>query len=349
MHAHGPSGQWRRRHKGRDYYFGLIADPRAALARWRAEWPMIESGKPVVVTLASPSVALESACEAFLAAKLAAIERGELSPETYATYRQFSRRLCKAVGFDTPINLIGPADFDRLMEDMKGSAPATRESRVVKTRTILGWISSRYKVAFDIPDDFRGPTLRQKREQAFAARGQVFTPKDIHALLALSSPILRACILLGINGGYKPSDLSATKTTEYDAKARVIHQARKKTGAERRVPVWKETADAIAPIIDKDRKLLLAWPGGLALQRDGAHDLSRAMKYLRKAAGVTGEFKWLRNTFSTVASRTGDDHARDIIMGHTRDGVPDSYVKEFPAKRLKAVTDYVHRWLFNGA
>lgn len=347
MHAHAPSGQWRRRFKGKDYYFGLIADPRAALARWRAEWPLIESGRPLVVTHVSPAVGLESACEAFLAAKLSAIERGELSEETYATYRQFCRRLCKSFGFDTPLNAIVPGDFDRLMAEMNVDAPSTRESRVVKTRTILAWISKRYKVQFDIPDDFRGPTLRQKREQAFASKASVFTPQDIHALLKLAGPVLKACVLLGINGGYKPSDLSATLTREYDVKRGLIYQPRKKTGAERMVPVWKETAEALAPLIDPGRELLLVWPdSGLALQRDGCHDLSRAMKYLRKAAGVAGEFKWLRNTFSTVASRTGDDHARDIIMGHTRDGVPDSYVKEFPVERLRAVSDYVHRWLY---
>ena len=41
MSAHRPSGQWRKRHAGRDYYFGRLSDPDGALAAWRARWPEI--------------------------------------------------------------------------------------------------------------------------------------------------------------------------------------------------------------------------------------------------------------------------------------------------------------------
>ena len=41
--AHAGSGQWRKRFKGRDHYFGTIDQPALALERFKQEWPATET------------------------------------------------------------------------------------------------------------------------------------------------------------------------------------------------------------------------------------------------------------------------------------------------------------------
>jgi integrase len=347
MHAHWPTGQWRRRYKGKDYYFGTIDDPKAALARWRSEWRAIESGRPVVKLQNLNTAGIEDACKDFLAAKLAAMDRLELSRSTYMDYKWCCKRVCDAIGRKTPLHLIGPHDFDAILAGMAHKSPIVRGVLVVKVRTIFRWISDRYPVKVLPPDDFRGPPMKLRREQRLKLRDNTFTAGQIRKLLELSGPVLKAAILLGINGGYGNSDLAAIEPSDVDLKRRTIDHSRGKTGAERKVPLWRRTSEAIKGVAKAGSPKLLTWPdNGLPLVRPGCNDLARRFRFLTDAAGIPGTFYWLRYTFATVAAETGDDHARHIIMGHVVNDVPAGYVLRFPEARLRAVTDHVHDWLF---
>ena len=56
-------------------------------------------------------------------------------------------------------------------------------------------------------------------------------------------------------------------------------------------------------------------------------------------------FYSLRHTFQTVADETLDFPAISLIMGHAPTGMA-RYREHIDDKRLKAVADYVRRWLF---
>jgi hypothetical protein len=57
-------------------------------------------------------------------------------------------------------------------------------------------------------------------------------------------------------------------------------------------------------------------------------------------------FYTLRHVFRTVADAARDPVAIDIIMGHSDPSMGSHYRERVDDSRLKAVTDYVQRWLF---
>jgi len=350
MHAHRATGQWRRRHKGKDYYFGPLDKPGDALNRWRTIWPSVVAGRPVkLVRDDGASTGLLAACEAFLDDKAAQYERKELSASSLYDYELTCRRICKAVDPGKPIHLLSPHDFDAIMDGMKNLSPVTRGVWVVRVRTVFRWMTDRYGVAIKIPAGFRGPPMRLRRQQRESLQGKLYEPATIHRLIALAGPTLRAAILLGINGGYGPSDLGATLRKEYDPHKRIISHRRQKTGEMRRVPVWPETADAIAAASVPGSEKLLVWANGKPISTGRTNQLTRVFHALALGAEIDNTMYGLRYTFATVAAEVGDDHARHIIMGHAIHDVPSGYVLRFPVKRLQAVTDHVRQWLYGAA
>jgi hypothetical protein len=53
-----------------------------------------------------------------------------------------------------------------------------------------------------------------------------------------------------------------------------------------------------------------------------------------------------RHTFETIGGEARDQVAVDHIMGHARDDMASVYRERIGDERLRAVTDYVHAWLF---
>ncbi len=74
------------------------------------------------------------------------------------------------------------------------------------------------------------------------------------------------------------------------------------------------------------------------------------VRKLLRNLGVNGRrglgFYTLRHVFRTVADESKDQVAVDAIMGHSRGDMASVYRERISDERLKAVTDYVHAWLF---
>ena len=66
------------------------------------------------------------------------------------------------------------------------------------------------------------------------------------------------------------------------------------------------------------------------------------------ALGIDGHrnFSALRHVFETEGGEAKDQVAVDHIMGHESPHMSSVYRERISDERLKAVTDYVHRWLF---
>jgi integrase len=85
---------------------------------------------------------------------------------------------------------------------------------------------------------------------------------------------------------------------------------------------------------------------------DMSSPLCFKVRQLLRRIGVNGRkgigFYTLRHTFRTVADEVKDQPAIDHIMGHSRSNDMASVYREtISDERLKAVTDHVHRWLFD--
>ena len=139
-----------------------------------------------------------------------------------------------------------------------------------------------------------------------------------------------------------------------------------KTAVERRIPLWKETAEAMRDAIaerpeakhEGDAGLLFITKFGNRYVRDSLGE-KRAWidsvglefgKLLRKI-GISGprNFYAIRHTFRTVADGAKDQRAADYIMGHVDTSMAAAYRERISDERLRAVTEHVRRWLFEGA
>jgi integrase len=214
-------------------------------------------------------------------------------------------------------------------------------------------------------------TLRKDRQ----ARGlRTFEAKEIRSILEKASAPLRAMILLGISCGFDNHDCATLPRSALDLEGRWVRFPRSKTAIERRCPLWPETvqvlkdAQAVRPE-PKDPALdgLVfrtrfgdSWTQGptvtVGVDKDkptvkgGDNAVSKETRKLMKKLGINGHraFYAVRHTFETIAGESRDQPAVDSVMGHARDDMASVYRERISDDRLRAVTECVRRWLFEG-
>src|SRR5438874_1137743 len=91
-----PAGYWCKKIRGKLHYFGPWADPDAALAKYLEQKDALHAGRtprpdPEALTV-------KAACNAFLNAKQARVDTGELSPRTWAGYKGACDFVVKQLG-----------------------------------------------------------------------------------------------------------------------------------------------------------------------------------------------------------------------------------------------------------
>src|SRR5262249_40965996 len=103
---------WAKKIRGRMVYFGLWADPDAALANYLEQKDDLHAGRkprPDPETLVVKDVA-----NAFLNAKDEALAAGELSPRTRADYGSIMDAMVAGLGKPRAVPSLGPDDFAAL-------------------------------------------------------------------------------------------------------------------------------------------------------------------------------------------------------------------------------------------
>src|SRR5881392_2107694 len=81
-----PAGYWCKKIRGKLHYFGPWADPDAALDKYLAQKDALHAGrKPRPET---EGVTVKDVANEFLNAKQALVDTGELSPRTWADYKE---------------------------------------------------------------------------------------------------------------------------------------------------------------------------------------------------------------------------------------------------------------------
>lgn len=187
---------------------------------------------------------------------------------------------------------------------------------------------------------------------------RMFEANELRSIIETAGHPLKAMILLALNCGMGNSDCGQLRFHNVDLIRGWIDYPRPKTGVERRCPLWKETVAALKQSIDQ--------------RPEDATDETRPFVFLTKyrqpwakdkmANPVSHEFRKLlvdmslyedglsfyilRHVFATIGGGTRDQVAVNAIMGHADQSIAAMYRERIDDKRLKAVTDYVHRWLF---
>ncbi len=339
-----PNGQWVKKVKGELVYFGPWSDPSGALQRW-----LTFASKHVGQTPDPPTsdITLDYAVNNYLGCRLVDVEAGRLGWQMYGEYHQISRLIIETLGRETLVGDIQPANFRQLLEKLPGGT-YRKACGVVWVRTIFRWITNEYGVAPRFGHDFRRPSKKMARQATKAkliARGAILQAVDA------AGPTVKACILLGINGGFGEWDCAQLRNDEIAAG--VIHCRRSKTGVLRMVPLWPETAKAIASARSAG-DLTFRTKNGLPVahlcKRTGPDGRPRAAKcYSISLALRRMKCPWtfyqLRHTFRSVADECGDVNAIRLVMGHAVPGVEEHYV-HVHEQRARKVTDFVRAWLF---
>ncbi len=361
---HMGSGQWCRKILGRIRYFGRLNDPDAALRKYLNFIAQRDANKEIreVPTPAS-DVTLYLAVNRFLTDRLDMVDKGAASAGQYVKYRNACELIMGIFPPETVVGMMMPEDFDRLRAKLRGG-PIHVTNQLVCIRAMFNHTRDVYGVTVRYGKKFKPPG---KREVAASKRARfLWTAQDIRSVLAAASPPLRCFILLGINCGFGQKDCAALTLNKFTLDAHEF--PRPKNGNKRICPLWPATVAAIA---DYERpspgegcanlafvtRFGNPWvqervkrsAGGDIIGTVYSDSISQELDKACAAAGVTPRpFYDLRHTFYSVADEVGDPTARDAIMGHTLPGMKEvySHLLSNRMKRLKAITNHVHDWLF---
>jgi integrase len=179
--------------------------------------------------------------------------------------------------------------------------------------------------------------------------------------------------LLGVNCGFGNSDIASLPLDAVDLDAGWVTFARVKTEISRRIPLWRETVDALRLAIEtrpkpsapeysglvfltkagrpwvriKQRKNKPGDDQRMPVPRD---DLAPRFTKLLQDLEINGRrglgYYSCRHTFATVAGGAKDPQAVASIMGHVDASMTGQHQHGASDDRLRAVVKHVHGWLF---
>lgn len=270
--------------------------------------------------------------------------------------------------------------------------PSTLKRRIKYIRACSTWASHPDNGIIHRPlrfgDEFGDvplSELRAARNEKRRTNGKrSFLPAEIAMILdhlralvadrkhSRQAKVMRAFFLLGLNGGYQQSDVSALTRPILDLDRALIDYNRLKTGVTRLVALWPRTVESLREAIAvrpdprepayADHVFLtrqrLPWVRSSEKQhetgeitpnrRDAiAEQFGKLLKSLGlKRPGLN--FGAVRHTFYSAAGGAKDPEARNVIVGHTNKGMGEWYEQgeEEMIGRVRAVAAHVESRLF---
>lgn len=337
------NGQWCKKIRARVPFFGVWADPDAALERYHALAADLHAGRtPQASRLSHSGPTVKDVCNGFLGWQKHKLDTGEIGARWFEDCRKIVSDFAKPVGKERLVGYLRPEDFQRYRLKL-----AKRLGVHALPRHVTA-IRSVFKYAYDVdliedPVKFgkgcTNPTAAQKRrakQRVELDNGKkLLTRQELVSILDACGQDLRAPVLLGINGGFGNTDCATLSRSAVDLDAGLITYARPKTGVQRVVPLWSETVEALCQALEGKRPepadegatgLVFLTPTGRPLVRQTVSDddesgkvktanideLSARFAALLKSLGIHRAgigFHTLRHTFRTWADET-HDHGR---------------------------------------
>ncbi|MEO1979300.1 MAG: tyrosine-type recombinase/integrase [Fuerstiella sp.] len=365
------SGQWCKKILGKPWYFGVWADPDAALSRYLDEIDEIRAGRdPRKQDSGAATVA--DVCNHYLGRLNHRRESGEITNAHFSDCKKSCLILVSHFGRRVLAASLKASDFSKLMAAFPDQwGPTTKSTVIQRIRTVFKW-AAEAEIIPALPNfgpDFKKSPRRvsrilkadQKREY-----GRLdYTAEEIRALLAVVKGWPRACILLGINAGFGNAHCGGLRRNNIDLKTGWYDVPRAKSGIDRRFYVWEETRQAIREAMDvaprpKDpahRHLcFISREGRPVLVENTIEGITSrtdsVANRFRVAVTICGlqrpgrAFYSLRRTFETVAGGTKDQVAVNYIMGHQDVSMAAVYRQGIDDQRLIDVAEHVRQWLW---
>jgi integrase len=358
------SGQWAKKVRGEMKYFGVWADPAAALDKWLDEKDDLYAGRRP--TGRKSGITVADLLNRFRHAKEHLAATGEITARTLGCYIVTCDRLAKFLSRRQLVETLTPSDFEKLRADLaKGRSPVTLRGDIMTTRMVMKYAydSELISKPASYGQSFRAPSKTALKRVRQSRPKRLFSAPELRRILKAASQPLRAMILLGINCGLGASDLAHMPQAALDLKRRWLDYPRVKTAVDRRCPLWPETVSAVKEAIASrprprdpaDEILVFLTRCGQrwarTSPRGGAIDaVGCAMNKLLKELGIHRPgvcFYALRHTLQTIGGEARDQIALNLIFGHADHTMADPYRESLPDdSRLLAVSNHVRKWLF---
>lgn len=378
LYAHN-NGQWCRRIRGKLYSFGKWEDPTAALKKHNAEYPFLKEG-------ISPPDKFDGWRVGDLVNEYLSIQEdrqknGEIAKLTFEGMEYVAKLVLEYIPRQRAVESLKPDDFRKLRNGiMERFQPVNARVNISRIRSIFKFAYEEQLISKPVfyGRGFAAPTKAMIRKARNAKPKRLFTPEQIHHLLADASPTLKAMILLSANTGMNNADMGNMKFRHVDSRTGWMDYPRHKTGIQRRAKLWPETIVAIKIYREVRQTPLEQFQDFIfitkARRKWGHSSLPSEFRKLRDEINADnqkniieqakkkkekppkrddildvfshGSFGYFRHTFETVAGGSRDQVAVNAIMGHVDDSMAAEYRESIEDDRLEAVAAHVHNWLF---
>jgi integrase len=352
--------RWAKKIRGKMHYFGPWEDWRGALKKYQEQKDDLHAGRTPRVQ--GDGVTVRDLLNRYLTSKKMLADSGEILARTFGDYKVTCDRVGETFGLTRLVDDLRPEDFELLRSRLaKTFGPSFLAVEIQRTRSV-------FEYAFDsglIDRPVRyGPTFKRPSKAVLrklrAAKGpRMFEADELRKMVEAAGPQLKAMILLGANCGFGNNDCGSLPLSALDLENGWVRFPRPKTGVERRCPLWPETVAAIraaiavrpAPKDEKDAGLAFLTSAGMRWARETkicplTKEMAALLQRLGLYKGNGLNFYGLRHTFETIGGESRDQAAVDHIMGHSRNDMATHYRERISDERLKAVTDFIHAWLF---
>lgn len=362
LFAHG-NGQWAKKIRGRLHYFGLWADPDAALKEYLDQKDDLHAGRTPRTDPAGTTV--KDLANAFLRAKDALVQSGELSPRTRSEYQVATDSMVAVLGKRRLVSDLVSADFAKLRNKMAAKWGPYRLAKMIQyVRSVCkhGFEEGLLGRPIRFGPGFTRPTKKTLRLHRAEQGPKLFSAEQLRSMIDASGPPLKAMLLLAINAAFGNSDCGNLPLAALDLDRGWANYPRPKTGVARRCPLWPETvasihealADRPEPKDQDDAGLLFITKYGQSWAKyTSTNPITQETGKLLRALGIKGRnglnFYTIRHVFRTVADEARDQPAADFIMGHEVAHMSSVYRETISDARLLAVADHVRAWLFGKA
>lgn len=357
------AGQWAKKIRGKLHYFGKWNDADGALAKYLAEKDALHAGRkprpdPEALTV-------KELCNGFLSAKQTLVGGGELSPRTWAVYKEACDAVVASFSKQRVVATLDPDDFATLRNKLaKRYGPHGLGTRIQCVRCAFKWAFDADLIDRPIRygPDFKRPSKKTLRLHRAKQGPKLFTAEEVRKLIDVAGAQIKAMLLLGINCGFGNADCGKLPLSALDLERGIIDFPRPKTGIARRCPLWPETIVALRKALAERPEPKVAAAAGLVFitkygspwHNDagslGNRPITQELGKLLRRLGINGRkglgFYTLRHTQRTVADEAKDQPAADFIMGHEVPHMSTLYRERISDERLRAVVSHVRGWLF---
>jgi integrase len=352
--------RWAKKIRGQMHYFGPWDDPDGALAKYEAQKEALHAGRKPRPD--PEGLTVKDLANSFLNHKRDLLDGGELSPRTWAQYKETCDLLVELLGSRRLVSDLGPDDFAALRRRLaKRWKPLTLGNFIQRVRVVFKHALDNELIDRPVRygQGFKRPSKKTLRIERAKQGHKLFTRDELLRLLEGASVPLRAMLLLGINCGLGNADCGRLTQQSLDLERGWLDYPRGKTGLERRCPLWPETVEAIKaalahrpkPKNPADADLVFITRFGQSWHTDTTESpISYEVGKLIRKLAINGRkglgFYTVRHVFRTVGDEVKDQPAADYIMGHEVPHMSSVYRETISDERLKAIADHVRNWLF---